>query len=45
MVFGQIGYLLGYSSIYITAALSIFISMLLYIFFLIKDRVALQQKG
>lgn len=31
IVFGQIGYLLGYRSIYITAAVSIFISMIVYL--------------
>lgn len=38
MVFGQIGHNLGYSSIYKAAALSVFVSMLLYIFFLFKDK-------
>jgi len=45
MVFGQIGHLLGYSSIYKTGAVSIFISMLLYIYFLYKDRVGVTQPG
>ena len=30
IVFGQIGYLFGYRSIYITAAFSIFISIMVY---------------
>jgi MFS family permease len=38
MVFGQIGSLFGYSDIYKTAAVSVFISMLLYGYFLLKDR-------
>lgn len=45
MVFGQIGHLFGYSSIYKTAAVSIFISMLLYFYFLYKDRVSAVQQG
>jgi predicted MFS family arabinose efflux permease len=32
IVFGQIGFLFGYRSIYITAAASIFISMIVYLF-------------
>ncbi|MDQ7860678.1 hypothetical protein RCO48_05025 [Peribacillus frigoritolerans] len=31
-MFGQIGFLFGYRSIYITAAASIFISMIVYLF-------------
>ncbi|WP_312475168.1 MFS transporter [Neobacillus sp.] len=45
MVFGQIGHLLGYSSIYSTSAVSIFISMLLYVYFLYKERVNVAQQG
>jgi MFS family permease len=46
IVFGEIGHLLGYSSIYKTAAISVFISMILYLFFLYKDRLsAVQQTG
>ncbi|EKN71046.1 major facilitator superfamily protein [Neobacillus bataviensis LMG 21833] len=45
MVFGQIGHLFGYSSIYKTAAVSIFISMLLYFYFLYKDRVSAVHQG
>ncbi|WML42111.1 MFS transporter [Neobacillus sp. OS1-2] len=45
MVFGQIGHLLGYSSIYKTAAVSIFISMLLYFYFLYKERISAGQQG
>jgi len=45
MVFGQISHLLGYSSIYITSAVSIFISMLLYFYFLYKGRVSVAQQG
>jgi MFS family permease len=40
MVFGEIGHLLGYSSIYKTSAISVFISIILYIFFLYKERVS-----
>ncbi|PKR85261.1 MFS transporter [Heyndrickxia camelliae] len=43
MVFGQIGHLFGYSSIYKTAAISVFISMLLYVFFLLRERIRLVQ--
>ncbi|MEH7354156.1 MFS transporter [Neobacillus drentensis] len=45
MAFGQISHLLGYSSIYITSAVSIFISMLLYFYFLYKGRVSVAQQG
>ncbi|PLS01379.1 MFS transporter [Neobacillus cucumis] len=45
MVFGQISHLLGYSSIYRTAAVSIVISMLLYFFFLYKGRLSITQNG
>ncbi|MGG1675579.1 MFS transporter [Neobacillus sp. NRS-1170] len=45
IVFGQIGHLLGYSSIYKAAALSVFISMLLYFFFIYKERRSLAQQG
>jgi predicted MFS family arabinose efflux permease len=38
MLFGQISHLFGYSSIYKASAISIFLSMLLYFFFLYKDR-------
>ncbi|MEH7109384.1 MFS transporter [Bacillus sp. JJ1764] len=38
MIFGQIGHILGYSSIYIAAAISVFISMLLYVIFIIIDK-------
>lgn len=44
IVFGQIGYLFSYSSIYLAAAISVFISMLLYFFFLYKDRLKLVQE-
>ncbi|WML42661.1 MFS transporter [Neobacillus sp. PS3-40] len=37
MVFGQIGHMLGYSSIYKTSAISVIISMLIYLFFLYKN--------
>ncbi|XJZ27567.1 MFS transporter [Bacillota bacterium Lsc_1132] len=40
MVFGQIGNLLGYRSIYIAAALSVLLSMLFYLFLLWKNRSA-----
>ncbi|MBS4216421.1 MFS transporter [Neobacillus rhizophilus] len=39
MVFGQIGHLLGYSSIYKAAAFSVFVSMLLYVFFIYKEKM------
>ncbi|MFJ5716694.1 MFS transporter [Neobacillus sp. NPDC093127] len=45
IVFGQIGYLFSYSSIYLAAAISVFISMLLYFFFLYKDRLSVTQEG
>lgn len=38
MIFGQIGHLLGYSSIYKAAALSVFISMLLYVYMVLKEQ-------
>lgn len=38
MVFGQISHLFGYSTIYQTAAVSVFLSMLLYLLFLWKER-------
>ncbi|MBE6183193.1 MAG: MFS transporter, partial [Bacillus sp. (in: Bacteria)] len=38
MVFGQIGDLFGYFSIYITSACSVTLSILLYIAILLKDR-------
>jgi MFS family permease len=40
IIFGQIGYWLGYQSIYITSAISVFISILLYLFILLKHRRA-----
>ncbi|MGV3463710.1 MAG: MFS transporter [Heyndrickxia sp.] len=43
MVFGQIGHLYGYSSIYKTAAISVFISMLLYGFFMFREKIRLVQ--
>jgi MFS family permease len=45
MVFGEIGHMLGYSSIYKTAAISVSISIILYFFFLYKDRVSVVQEG
>lgn len=45
IVFGQIGYLFSYSTIYLAAAISVFISMLLYFFFLYKDRLKMVQEG
>ncbi|MBS4174803.1 MFS transporter [Bacillus sp. FJAT-49736] len=45
MVFGQIGHLFGYSSIYIAAAIAVFISVLLYIFFLLKEKMGLVEHG
>lgn len=41
IVFGQIGHLFGYSSIYKSAAISVFLSMLLYLYFNFKDRLAM----
>ncbi|MGG3467353.1 MFS transporter [Neobacillus pocheonensis] len=41
IVFGQIGHLFGYSSIYKSAAISVFLSMLLYLYFIFKDRLAM----
>jgi MFS family permease len=40
MVFGQIGHLLGYRSIYLTAALSVSMSILFYLFVLKKEKTA-----
>lgn len=40
MVFGQIGHVLGYRSIYITAAFSVFFAMIYYIYLLWKNRSA-----
>jgi MFS family permease len=37
MVFGEISHIFGYSSIYKTAAFSVFISILIYLFFLYKN--------
>lgn len=45
ILFGQISHLFGYSSIYIASAISVFLSMVLYFFFLYKDRVSLKQEG
>ncbi|MFZ7947022.1 MFS transporter [Neobacillus sp. 19] len=44
MMFGQISHLFGYSSIYKTSAVSIFIAMLLYFYYLYKDRVSVVQQ-
>ncbi|WP_028391920.1 MFS transporter [Bacillus cihuensis] len=41
ITFGQIGYLFGYRSIYLTSALSIFISMIIYLYFLKKNERSL----
>ncbi|MFB6469130.1 MFS transporter [Cytobacillus sp. Hz8] len=40
MFFGQIGHLLGYSSIYITSAISVVIAILIYLFLLMRGRAA-----
>lgn len=45
MMFGQISHLFGYSSIYKASAISVFLSMLLYLIFLYKGRVGAVQKG
>lgn len=39
IVFGQIGHILGYSSIYKAAGISVFISMLLYFYFLHRNKL------
>jgi len=44
ILFGQISHLFGYSSIYIASAISVFLSMVLYFFFLYKDRVSIKQE-
>ena len=44
ILFGQISHSFGYSSIYKASAISIFLSMLLYFFFLYKDRVGAAEK-
>lgn len=43
MIFGQIGDLLGYRSIYITSSLSVLISMILYLFLLFRNRAVKSQ--
>lgn len=43
MAFGQIAHLFSYGSIYITSAGSIILSMMLYIFFLLKERKNVKQ--
>ncbi|WP_425283742.1 MFS transporter [Mesobacillus persicus] len=40
IAFGQIGHIWGYSSIYLTSALSVLISILLYIYLLFKNKQA-----
>jgi MFS family permease len=45
MVFGQIGHMLGYSSIYKTSAISVIISMLIYLFFLYKNHKRIVKKS
>ncbi|MEH7093490.1 MFS transporter [Neobacillus vireti] len=45
MIFGQISHLLGYSSIYRTAAVSIAVSMLLYFYFLHRDSLRSRRMG
>lgn len=40
MFFGQIGHLLGYSSIYITSAISVVIAILIYLLLLMRSRAA-----
>lgn len=42
MVFGQIGHLFGYGSIYKTAAVSVIISIVLYLIMLRRERVQVQ---
>lgn len=38
MIFGQIGHLLGYRSIYIASSISVLLTMVLYLFLLFKNR-------
>lgn len=38
IMFGQIGHWFGYGTIYLVGGLSVFLSMLLYIYFLLRDR-------
>jgi MFS family permease len=45
MVFGQVGHLFGYSSIYTGSAISIALTMLLYVYFLIKERADFSAQG
>lgn len=45
ILFGQISHSFGYSSIYTASAISVFLSMVLYFFFLYKDRVSIKQEG
>jgi MFS family permease len=45
ILFGQISHSFGYSSIYTASAISVFLSMVLYFFFLYKDRLSIKQEG
>ncbi|GIN88652.1 MFS transporter [Heyndrickxia sporothermodurans] len=45
MAFGQIGHLFGYGSIYKTAAVSVVLAIVLYLFILRKERVRVHQVG
>lgn len=44
IIFGQIANLLGYRSIYITAGISVFFSILLYLFLLFKNRPVMTEE-
>ncbi|WP_462412640.1 MFS transporter [Neobacillus sp. Marseille-QA0830] len=45
MTFGQIGQMFGYSAIYWTSAVSVLISILLYVFFMFKEHVGYVEQG
>lgn len=45
MVFGQLGHMFGYSSIYIGSAISVFITMVLYAYILVKDRAGVTEQS
>lgn len=45
MIFGQVAFHLGYSFIYIISAISVFVSMALYIYFLLRNRARLGKRS
>ncbi|MCM3768047.1 MFS transporter [Neobacillus niacini] len=45
MIFGQVGHMFGYSSIYIGSAISVFITMMLYVYFLVKEKGGVTKQG